>query len=351
MNGGEINTERSSSWNFNIDQHPKTQPFFGLHHPPQRVLLVYPVQAERDIEDFSGRLSRTLEYFAGGKRPDVKMVDVQRFRKDDVAEVFKKFGDKPDCYIFIADQRSPAYETVKMDGHIRHGVPTQVVELRTIRPVKPAVVNKIATQILTKCGNAAWAVKGFTLPNTMVGGVAFHSAGSQMERKEKKQVASICCTVDPDLSRFCCEREQTKSQHDWATDVSRPFTRLLKKYTKLNGGAPLKRVVLFRQGGSEGEIPHIMDTEVANIREAIQKATGSATTELVFILVLRQSHLRMRVPQTMDNAPWGTVLDRYVVAPTGIEFFLLSHSCNLGSATGVQYKVLCNDSKMSSEEL
>lgn len=359
MSGGWTKDTKDGSWNFDIDKraaNPNPTPaFYKIQHPIKVGVLAMVPENRKDM--FSGalpQLQKSLGHLSGQK--DVRILPIP-FKSgfEGGAEERRAFFkdqrlEKADAIIALADVTDNAsYEAVKQEGIIHHGKVSQVVRQKTLEDERKlkAVSNKLATQLLVKLGNSAWVIQDQLFKDAMVIGISFHHPASAEDRAEKKRTtAGVAATINDSMSQYAmAEAQQTGD--DWGDELVRAFRQCLDAYKKQNGKYP-KNFVFYRQGGSEGDTKHLLNTEVKAMKECIASAAGS-DFKLAYFLVVRASHLRLCKAEkggeagivNLSNPGFGTILDHtFVHVNAGVEFFLVSQVVNQGCATAVKYKAL-----------
>jgi len=134
--------------------------------------------------------------------------------------------------------------------------------------------------------------------------------------------------------------------------------------------APPRRIIFFRDGVSEGEFEAVYQFEVAAVQTAWKTfLTVNAsrlrsmnlappdTIPLTFVIVGKRHHIRFfpsRDPSLADrsgNVRGGLVVDTDIVAPTGVDYYLQSHSGLLGTSRSAHYTVLQDTINLGIDDL
>ncbi|KAL3109634.1 hypothetical protein niasHT_018832 [Heterodera trifolii] len=117
-----------------------------------------------------------------------------------------------------------------------------------------------------------------------------------------------------------------------------------------------QRVVIFRNGCTEGQFAYVMSYEIPKVKETLKtlgctaKLTVIVPNRLQDVRFLRQD-ARPEDKSNEQNIPPGTVVDTVVVHPKRYEFFLNSHVAIKGTARTPHYTVLLDDNNMSVDTL
>jgi aubergine-like protein len=116
----------------------------------------------------------------------------------------------------------------------------------------------------------------------------------------------------------------------------------LKHYHQINGRLP-ERVVVYRDGVSEGQIEHVFDYELGQIKEAIKKVAGDDPVRLAFVIVTKRINARFftRIGERQaENPCCGTIIDSVVTRKERYDFYLISQSVRQGTVGPTMYNII-----------
>eukprot|EP00271_Cylindrocystis_brebissonii_P009989 TRINITY_DN2586_c0_g3_i1.p1 TRINITY_DN2586_c0_g3~~TRINITY_DN2586_c0_g3_i1.p1 ORF type:complete len:190 (-),score=42.01 TRINITY_DN2586_c0_g3_i1:757-1326(-) len=121
-------------------------------------------------------------------------------------------------------------------------------------------------------------------------------------------------------------------------------------------GEPPQRIILYRDGVSEGQFQHVLAGELAALRQACRSLRFSA--KITFVVVNKRHHTRMFPDKGPDakkdnsgNVMPGTVVDLQICHPTEFDFYLCSHAGIQGTSRPAHYHVLFDENEMTSDEM
>lgn len=106
---------------------------------------------------------------------------------------------------------------------------------------------------------------------------------------------------------------------------------LLIMFYKSTGGYKPHRIILYRDGVSEGQFPHVLQHELTALREACIKLEADYKPGITFIVVQKRHHTRLFCADKKEqsgksgNIPAGTTVDVGITHPTEFDFYLCSH--------------------------
>lgn len=102
-------------------------------------------------------------------------------------------------------------------------------------------------------------------------------------------------------------------------------------FYKSTGGYKPLRIILYRDGVSEGQFLHVLQHELTAIREACIKLEAEYRPGITFVVVQKRHHTRLFCSEKRDqsgksgNIPAGTTVDVCITHPTEFDFYLCSH--------------------------
>lgn len=102
-------------------------------------------------------------------------------------------------------------------------------------------------------------------------------------------------------------------------------------FYKSTGGYKPLRIILYRDGISEGQFLHVLQHELTAIREACIKLEAEYRPGITFIAVQKRHHTRLFCADKREqsgksgNIPAGTTVDVCITHPTEFDFYLCSH--------------------------
>ncbi|XP_077244502.1 argonaute family protein isoform X2 [Tasmannia lanceolata] len=167
-------------------------------------------------------------------------------------------------------------------------------------------------------------------------------------------IAAVAASMNwPDAnkyaSRICAQPHRTEK----IQKLGEMCLELIEAYARMNKIKPAK-IILFRDGVSEGQFDMVLNEELHDLRAAIESDGYSPTITLV---VAQKRHLTRAFPQDESqggktgNIPPGTVIDTTITHPYGFDFYLCSHNGIIGTSKPTHYHVLWDEHGFSSDEI
>jgi aubergine-like protein len=91
------------------------------------------------------------------------------------------------------------------------------------------------------------------------------------------------------------------------------FADALHKYKEYNKGALPQRIVIYRDGVGEGDIPYVYEYEVDLLKRELVKMYGGQPFRMAFIIVTKRINTRLFLND--NNPPPGSVVDHCITKP------------------------------------
>jgi len=177
--------------------------------------------------------------------------------------------------------------------------------------------------------------------------------------KDIPSYAALVTSVDANTAKYIARTDVQARRVERIENLDKMCEFALKKcieYRKAreNTTAPLKRLIFYRDGVSEGQFQDVLDNELPKIRDACKSV--NIQPKITLIVVGKRHHIRFKTQSEGDadrsgNAPAGTVIDQGIGHPTLFDFYLQSHGGLLGTSRSSHYSVLHDDNGFNSDTL
>ncbi|CDW61334.1 Piwi domain containing protein [Trichuris trichiura] len=134
------------------------------------------------------------------------------------------------------------------------------------------------------------------------------------------------------------------------------FRERIRAFANPNDRKP-SRIILFRDGVSEGEFKKVLREELRALRAACRSLDKGYRPGITYVVVQKRYHARFMCKDDSlavgrgRNIPAGTVIDRRVTSPDGYDFYLCSHTGIQGTSKPAKYNVLCDDNNLKADTM
>jgi aubergine-like protein len=257
------------------------------------------------------------------------------------------------CILPGSRGKSSLYDNLKRLTLSTIPVPSQVVLNGTLRKDRGlrSVITKLAIQMNAKVGGIPWVISNIPLndiPTMIVGIDVYHKKGSH-------SVLGFCATTNRSFSKYTSTaRIQMESQE--ITGLLREALRnAIRNYMSDNDNTAPRRIIIFRDGVSDSQIPIVLETEVRQIKSTLQEMhiTGKISQEpkLCFIVVNKRVNARFygQAGGQVSNPPVGVCIDSDVTKENGYDFFIVTTKTNQGVVSPTHFNVVFDDTSLGCE--
>merc|ERR1719322_172885 len=251
--------------------------------------------------------------------------------------------------VVIPNNKGDHYAAIKKKCVIESGVASQCVTSTVLNKPKGlmSVATKVAIQMNCKLGGEPWAVK-IPLKNTMVIGYdTYHDTVHK-----SKSVGALVASLNPSLTKYISSANIHDSPNSELDNTMKPAVmKALRKYREVNGCLP-ERIIMYRDGVGDGQIPYVKETEVEQIKSCF-KAAGMEDFKFVYIIVSKRIMTRYftGAGNSSDNPHSGTIVDDVVTLPEMFDFYLVSQSVRQGTVNPTSYNVIRDTSALKPEHI
>ncbi|KAI6043075.1 Piwi domain-containing protein [Pisolithus marmoratus] len=291
--------------------------------------------------------------------PGVSLTQVYKVGSQNVAQDLLNAGREasmqtpPDLILVVLPSSAAEIRlAVKQFGDVHTGISTQCVREDKIARANNQYCNNVAMKINAKLGGVNSIPKSSVLdklkevPFMIMGVDVGHPAPGVFDQPS---VASLVFSFDMDASRYealtCIQRPRLEIIEDLGSMV-KTAVNLFGSRNKI----PPQRLVLFRDGLSEGEYAQAAVREIQAIKDAIdtlwmERNVNRPKPLLTYIVVGKKHHVRFFPKSQNDgdksgNCPAGFVADKGIGNPMAQDFYLQSHGGLLGTSRPSHYIIL-----------
>jgi len=253
--------------------------------------------------------------------------------------------------VVVPNNKGEHYAVIKKKCCLEVPTPSQVVTATVLNKSKGlmSVATKVAIQMNCKLGGEPWAVK-MPLKDTMVIGYdTYHDTVSK-----GRSVGAVVASLNQSMTKYVSIANlHTNSEQELHDNLCPAIVTALRKYNDVNGHLP-ERIIIYRDGVGDGQIPYVVEHEVKSIRDTLVKVGMNADDlKLSFIVVNKKINTKIFKKEGVNhsNPPSGTVVDDVVTLPERYDFFLISQSVTQGTVNPTSYNVLQDTSGLDPEKL
>ncbi|KAJ7201035.1 argonaute-like protein [Mycena pura] len=174
--------------------------------------------------------------------------------------------------------------------------------------------------------------------------------------KGTPSIAAVVASTDQYYAQFPASMEIQESKKEMVTNLKSMILERLQLFNKTNGRLP-SRVLVYRDGVSEGQFRTVVEQEMPQIKEAFKSTPVQGYNPQLTIVICGKRHHTRFYPTEAANAAndgnpkAGTVVDRGVTAVYEFDFFLQAHGGLQGTTKPTHYYVVHDEIKFGADAL
>ncbi|KAF2220482.1 Piwi domain-containing protein [Elsinoe ampelina] len=310
----------------------------------------------------------------------VNRADYQRA----IDDTFKKLADqKFHMSIWLMEEKSVfTYSWIKKMGDVEHGVQSICLTPEKFGKAysrhDPGFYGNIAMKMNTKVGGTNVYLspqelgsrdRGIWNDTTMFVGIdVTHPAPGSS--KATPSIAAVVANTDAQLAQWPGSvRRQAVSREEMVDALKDMVVERLQLWRTKNNNKLPTRIIVYRDGVSDGQFQLVLQHERTAINQAITAMyAGAPRPQMAIIVVTKRHHTRFyptkredmdtsgkdkktNVMMTTGNCKPGLVVDRGVTDPEVYDFFLQPHAGLQGTVKPARYVVLHDELKMGADGL
>jgi len=153
----------------------------------------------------------------------------------------------------------------------------------------------------------------------------------------------MVASMDAACTRYYSMAVEHEQEQELSTNIAAFMIMACQKYKQLNNTLP-ERIIVYRDGVGDGQIPYVREHEVDLIKEKLKKELYNAPIKMAFIIVSKRINtkiFRSQPNQSNDfNPPPGTVVDDVITWPERYDFYIVSQCVRQGTVSPTSYNVI-----------
>lgn len=270
-------------------------------------------------------------------RPNIITVDDERTVK--WSDACKGVRDVNMVVVIVPNNNTDRYNAIKRIFCTEFPVASQVIVAKTLQNQKSlmSICTKIGIQMAAKLGAEPWVLNIPPKKMMVCGYDTYHDSF-----QKGRSVGAFVSSLNETLSRWYSRVAYHTNNEEMSNKFAENFIFGLKHYYEVNKCLP-DRIIVYRDGVSEGQIPHVFNVELERIRDAIKQVAGETVIRLSFIIVTKRvvSRFFLRTgPTNAENPHPGTIIDHTVTRTGRYDFYLISQSVRNGTVGPVNYNII-----------
>jgi hypothetical protein len=272
--------------------------------------------------------------------------------------------------VIIPDFDKWLYARIKFHGDVTHGVGTICSVGSKIQKVngQGMYFGNLALKFNLKGGGISHSVANTVIApvdnNTMIVGidVTHPSPGSA---DGAPSIACLVASVDPAMFQWPGSIRTQKGKQEMVDALEEMMIERLKLWQKKNEQRLPTKILVYRDGVSEGQYQSVLNLELPCLEKAFDKLYGAKAKhpKIAIIIVGKRHHTRF-YPTRQEDADYnpsrekgswnplpGTVVDRGITNKILREFYLQAHQGLQGTARPAHYVVIKDDISFEADQM
>ena len=276
-----------------------------------------------------------------------------------------KFKAKPNfLFILLPNDNATLYDAIKFVCDCQHGIPNicNIGQKFSKDRGQPQYFANVAMKFNQKLGGVNHTVDAKKMspldPQTILFGidVTHPSPGSA---DSAPSIAGVVASVDGIFSQYPASMRTQKGRKEMVEELEEMIVERFKLWQKRNQNRLPNKVIVYRDGVSEGQYRLVLENELPAFEKAFDKLYGAKAKhpKISIIVVGKRHHTRFYPTNEADtdgktgNPMPGTVVDRGVTGEKLFDFFLLAHQGLQGTSKPAHYVVIKDDIKLGADQL
>ncbi|CAH2005609.1 unnamed protein product [Acanthoscelides obtectus] len=297
-----------------------------------KLAVICPGKFRQPCNDFIQCLQRA----ARGMQWDVgqpRIFDIGDDRAQTYLEMIEQIIAKANptmIMCIVPNNSADRYSAIKKKCCVDRGIPSQVILARNLTSKGVmSIATKVVVQLNCKVGGSPWTV-GIPLSNIMI--VGYDVCRDTVNKK--KSFAGMVASLNKQITRYF----NFTSEHEHEEELSDNFASFLviacHKFKEINGRHP-ERILIYRDGVGEGQLPYVFEHEVTTIKNRLVSEIYKKAEDLRMAFVVVSKRINTRIFGDRGNPPPGTVVDDIVTMPENFIFTCGNSAKSQGARSGL----------------
>lgn len=159
---------------------------------------------------------------------------------------------------------------------------------------------------------------------------------------------AMVATLDKRMTKYYSAVTAHANGDELSNDLSDNIRKAAEAYRQVNRAYPT-RIVIYRDGVGEGQVPQVLEREVEEIKKSLDKLYNGSNYKMCFIIVTKR--LNTRLFFNNNNPITGTVVDDVITSPIKYDFFIVSQKVRQGTITPTSYSIIFDNLGLDADKI
>ncbi|CAH8356981.1 unnamed protein product [Eruca vesicaria subsp. sativa] len=266
-------------------------------------------------------------------------------------------GARPTLILCAMSGRVDGYKTLKWIAETKLGLVTQCFLTGSATRGGDQYRANLALKINAKVGGSNVELMDTFSFFRKDDQVMFIGADVNHPASRDKMSPSIVAVVGtlnwPEANRYAARVIAQPHRKEEIQGFGDTCLELVKAHVQATGKRPNK-IVIFRDGVSDGQFDMVLNVELLGVKLTFEK---NGYNPKITVIVAQKRHQTRFFPATTNdgsdkgNVPSGTVVDTKVIHPFEYDFYLCSHHGGIGTSKPTHYYTLWDELGFTSDQI
>ncbi|KAG7598868.1 Argonaute linker 1 domain [Arabidopsis suecica] len=281
--------------------------------------------------------------------------DLEELLRSVIDEALLNYRARPTLVLCAMSGKVDGYKTLKWLAETKLGLVTQCFLTGSADRGGDQYLANLALKINAKVGgtNVELVDNYFSFFNKedevmFIGADVNHPAAHD---KMSPSIVAVVGTLNwPEANRYAARVKAQTHRKEEIQGFGETCLELVNAHSNATKKRPNK-IVIFRDGVSDGQFDMVLNVELQNVKDAFKKIEYNP---LITVIVAQKRHQTRFFPATRndkDNVLSGTVVDTKIIHPFEYDFYLCSHHGAIGTSKPTHYYVLYDEIGFKSDQI
>ncbi|TGO08681.1 hypothetical protein BTUL_0196g00050 [Botrytis tulipae] len=269
-------------------------------------------------------------------------------------------------FVILPREDAAIYSNIKWWGDCISGIATICVCPAAVEKKSFGILDNLSLKANLKlgginhmigdAGESSKLIESIQNDSLMIVGADVSHPGKGLD-PECPSIAGVVPSFDFNFCHFAASARLQSNNEEFISDLGGMLKERLELYQKKNQGKRPLNILFYRDGVSESQFGMVLTQELPQIEKACKEFTenqGKPNIRITLLVVTKRHHTRFFPPKlnkSTKNISGGLVVDKHIMNPNQMSFFLQSHDSPLGTARSAHYTVIANQCELTLEQL
>jgi hypothetical protein len=179
-------------------------------------------------------------------------------------------------------------------------------------------------------------------------------------REGTPSIAAVVASIDDDFVHYPAGLRIQEGTEEMIDDLSDMVKERLQLYKKKNNDFLPERIIVYRDGVSEGQFDKVLHEELPLVIDACRKINGKKSPEyrpsISVVICGKRHHARFyptdsALADKNGNTRPGTIVDKGVTVAAEFDFYLQAHAGLQGTVKSTHYSTIYDENNFDADTI